>query len=800
MNTAFAGTGRLRPAAFFLGLILLCASTLIYEIALTRLLSVVSWYYLAFVSISMAMFGMTAGALAVQFRPDLFIGDMVPRRLAQSAIAMAISLPLSLMTMLAVPLYTSFAAQTAYNFLLFSAIISVPFFFSGITVCLSLTRMPFPMGRIYFADLMGAAAGCIGSVVLLGLLDAPSAIFLVSAFLFSSGALYATYAREKRLARTAGFWALAMAVLSLLNASTFHGIQPMWSKGRVDPRTDILAEHWNPISRVRAQHPSLGPPMMWGASPRLPASMQVEAIELTIDSDADTPMSRFQGDFSKFPFLRYDVTSVGAQLRHGAASAAIIGVGGGRDVLNAAANGIHRIVGIEVNSAIVDMTSRQFDWYSGFSRIPGFELHNDEGRSYLTRSGERFDLIQASLVDTWAATSAGAMTLSENALYTVDGWRVFYSHLKPGGVITFSRWSSGAETNRLFAVAKAMLLTEGVSNPERQLAAITSGNIVTLLASNLPFPESDLRRLREIIAEMEFKPLYLPGEGTNVPELRNILAATTLTQMAALRGANGLDYSPVFDASPYFFNAVHFWSLPGMIRAHQGIGNLRAMLFLSGFMLAAIILVITTLVLPALLWTRRQGAAKAPPAGGLAYFIAIGLGFMLVEMAMMQQLSILLGHPIYSMVVVLAGLIFSTGIGSLASDKLQLNSNWRGRLPAIAASLLIVLYSFAVLPVVHAFTAGVLWQRAATSLALITPCGFLLGFCFPVGMRWMTALRQEKNLPWMWALNGAAGTLGSFVAIVVSMDTSIHTCVLAGAACYFVAGCVLPAKTEPSLS
>ena len=203
MNTPLAGMGRLRPSTFFLGLLLLCASTLMYEIALTRLLSVVSWYYLAFVSISMAMFGMTAGALAVQFRPDLFTADLIPKRLVQSALAMAISLPLSLMTMLAVPLYTSFAAQTVYNFLLFSAIISVPFFFSGIAVCLSLTRMPFPMGRIYFADLMGAALGCIGSVILLGLLDAPSAIFMISALLFSSSALYAAYAGESRPTKTA---------------------------------------------------------------------------------------------------------------------------------------------------------------------------------------------------------------------------------------------------------------------------------------------------------------------------------------------------------------------------------------------------------------------------------------------------------------------------------------------------------------------------------------------------------------------------------------------------------------------
>src|ERR1035438_5908319 len=213
-------------------------------------------------------------------------------------------------------------------------------------------------------------------------------------------------------------------------------------------------------------------------------------------------------------------------------------------------------------------------------------------------------------------------------------------------------------------------------------------------------------------------------------------------------------------------------------------------------MLAAVILVITTVVLPALSSTRKEGAAEATAAGGLAYFIAIGLGFMLVEMAMMQQLSIFLGHPIYSMVVVLGGLILSTGVGSLASDRWQLKASWRSRVPALGAALVVVAYSLAVLPVMHAFTADLLWQRVLICLALVSPCGFLLGFCFPVGMRWLTALRQEKNLPWMWALNGAAGTLGSFVAIVVSMETSINTCVLTGAAFYFLAGCVMPAKTE----
>ena len=272
VNTPLAGKGRVRPAAFFLGLLLLCASTLMYEIALTRLLSVVSWYYLAFVSISMAMFGMTAGALAVQFRPDLFTDDLIPRRLVQSALAMAISLPLSLMTMLAVPLYTSFAAQTVYNFLLFSAIISVPFFFSGIAVCLSLTRMPFPDGPHLFCrpDGRGGRVHRLRSATR-SARRAECDLHDLGAAVRRAAALYSAYSRESRRARTAGFCALAMVVLSLLNASTFHGIQPGWSKGKIDSRTDILAERWNPISRVRAAQPASGGPDDVGPQPQTAA-------------------------------------------------------------------------------------------------------------------------------------------------------------------------------------------------------------------------------------------------------------------------------------------------------------------------------------------------------------------------------------------------------------------------------------------------------------------------------------------------------------------------------------------------
>ena len=790
-NTGTTGT-------FFIGLLLLCACTLMYEVVLTRLLSVVSWYYLAFVSVSMAMFGMTAGALAVQLSQAFFVKDMLPMRLYQAALAMAASMPLALLIMLAIPVDISLALQSAVAFLLFSSVVAVPFFFSGVAVCIALTRMSLPKGRVYFVDLAGASLGCLGAVGLLNIFDAPSAIFAISALLFLCAAAFAVYAKRPHSRTNCQIAAVSILIVACLNGSTVHGIQPIWAKGSIDRRGHIFAEVWNSISRVRIYNSGLGQPLMWGPSQYSPA-FQAEVMDMNIDNDAGTQMLHFNGDLSTLQFLRYDVTSIGAELRHGG-TAAIIGVGGGRDVLNCAVNGFTRVVGIEVNSAIVKLTSRQLDSYSGFSKIPGFVLHNDEGRSFLARSGERFDVIQASLVDTWAATTAGAMTLSENSLYTVDGWRVFYNHLRPGGVITFSRWYDGPQNNqtyRLFSVAWAMLLSEGVADPSRQLALIQSGEIATLLASNQPFSPGDIDTLKRISTEMAFTPLFLPGGPVTVPELRRVSQSRTLAEMSSLQEDDGSDFSPTFDSSPYFFNSVHIRTLPKYLSHHGPASNLLADLCLFAFFLAAIILVIATIALPTWIALRNRSERSPVPKRAIAYFVSIGLGFMCVELAMMQQLSIFLGHPVYSMVVVLAGLILSSGVGSFVSDFWPTSLAWQLRIPPAAGAVLLILYFALVLPSMHAYTAALLWQRVLICLILITPPGFMLGFCFPIGLRWMAANRQEHNLPWMWALNGAAGTLGSFVAMLVSMETSIGACLLMGTAFYMLAALVpLPQRIE----
>ncbi len=791
MGESRSKNGAAAKAAFFIALFLISASTLMYEIVLTRLLSVVSWYYLAFVSISLAMFGMTAGALAVQLRPQLFTEALLPRRITYATFAMAISMPLALVTMLAIPIELSRSAQTLFSFLIFSTVIAVPFFFSGVAVCLSLTRAVYPIGHIYFVDLLGAAAGCFGALALLKLLDAPSAVFAISALVFLSAAGYARHAGIRGRSLRWGLYAALMLLLAGLNAFTLYGIQPIWAKGSVDPRNRLLAEVWNPISKVRAVAPYVGMPTMYGPSPKTP-EVNIATIDLDIDNDASTPLMNWHGDPKEFNFLNYDITSVAMQMRAGG-TAAVIGMGGGRDVFAAVINGFRRVVGIEVNDSIVNLDTKRFESFSNFSRIPGLEVHKDEGRSYITRSGESFDVIQASMVDTWAATSAGAMTLSENSLYTVEAWRIFYNHLNPGGIITFTRWHSGPEstTYRMFSVGWATLLSEGVANPADHIALVGSKGVATLLLSNEPFSAEDLKKLHWFVDNLEFKLLFVPGQTPDDPTLRLIAAARSLDDLAHLRDVGMYDYSPVFDASPFFFNGLRARSLAALLPTLQSNGNLRALGFVVCFMIAAAILLIVAILIP-LKRLGMRGGATGVLVGGVGYFIAIGLGFMLVEIAMMQQLSIFLGHPIYAMAVVLSGLIFFAGLGSLTSEIFRFRSTLSSRVPAAVAVATVVGYSMVVLPLVHRYTGGVLVERILLSLALVGPCGFFMGFCFPVGLRWMRSLGQNDNLPWMWALNGAASVLASFLAVLLSMQININGCLLAGVACYAFATIALP--------
>jgi len=513
---------------------------------------------------------------------------------------------------------------------------------------------------------------------------------------------------------------------------------------------------------------------------------------LEIDGSAATAMYRFTGDPAEVDFLRYDITNLAYAIRH-QGRAAVIGVGGGRDLLSAYMFGFRDITGVELNPIFVDLLSQQFHDYNQLLDLPGMRVFVDEARSWFARTTDRFDLIEMSLVDTWAATGAGAYSLSENGLYTLQGWRIFLDALTPTGVLTVSRWYNPAavmETGRLISLAVAALRGAGVDQPEAHLFLAGTSSLATILVAKSPFTPDELAQLRSRASALQFTVLLSPDQPTASPVLRNILDARLPGDFATLAREYHLDFSISTDDRPFFFNQLNILDPQSISIARassEGVvhGNLMATLMIGVIVALSGLFVLFAMIVPALPSIRQAPASLARL--GTSYFLMIGLGFMFVEIGLIQRISIFLGHPVYGLAIGLFGIILSTGIGSLVSEWVQLNSRLRIFVWTCALGVYLAMLPMWLPGVVLVFEGSTLLVRVLVVLAAVVPAGVLMGFGFPTGMRLVNAV-DTRPTPWFWAVNGAAGVLAASVAVTTSIVFSINVSLWFGAACYLLLG------------
>jgi hypothetical protein len=473
-------------------------------------------------------------------------------------------------------------------------ILATPYIFAGMAIALALTRSPWPVPLVYGVDLVGAATGCLVVLVVLTLIDSVSAWFLVGALgalaaVFFSQACATSQAEEPQLAiaRVPVFrrpWMLAVgfAVLALANAAVQpYGLKLSMVKEQLEDAEKVPIVLWNSFSRI-----DVGPtkrwPSMWGPSPTMPA-IEFEERGMQIDGSAGSPMYRFDGDLSKLEFLKYDITNLAYSIRHDG-RAAVIGVGGGRDLLSAKYFGFRDVTGVELNPIFVNLLTDSLRDYNRVTDLPGVRLYVDEGRSWFERSDQRFDLIQMSMVDTWAATGAGAFSLSENGLYTVEGFRVFFRHLTPTGVFTVSRWYSPSnigEAGRMVSVVVAALRSESIGDPQAHLYLAVTDNLATLIVSRAPFSTADLATLDATVNSLGFTAIMHPGTPPASTVMAAILEARTPETLANLSTTYQLDLTPAHDDRPFFFEQLRISdprALLSAMRADEGVirGNFKA--------------------------------------------------------------------------------------------------------------------------------------------------------------------------------------------------------------------------------
>jgi hypothetical protein len=791
---------------FYIGLFLITACTLMLQVIQTRILSVVAWYHLAFFAISMAMFGLTVGAVRVYLCRDRFTEKTLSHDLSYFSTLFALSTLLCLIAQLSLTPIVSRSMTSILTWAQLAIYLSIPFFFSGIVVSLALTRSPFPVGRVYGADLLGAAVGCLGVLVLLNNTDGPSAVLWVGAIaaagalFFSSAGIGVTPEAKPPLdsfLRHRASILLLLVTCAILNGLSDYGLQPLVAKGKFEAGDTHALREWNTFSRV-AVYPSVTEkPQMWAASPKMPESLQIEQRRIDIDADAGTVAYHFTGDLKEVEFLKYDITTLAYHLPH-RTRAVVIGVGGGRDVLSAAVFGLQDITGVEINPILVRLLTdkgRLAD-STRVGSLNGVRFVIDEGRSWMARTQQNFDIIQMSLIDTWAATGSGAFSLSENGLYTVEAWRIFFSRLTPKGVFTVSRWydaKESAETGRMLSLAVAALFEIGISEPRQHIFLAAQSGVATLIISRTPFSPGDLTALNNAVTQYEHQVLVTPTAAAPLETLNRILTSKSREDLQGYTSNLSFDLTPATDDRPFFFNQLPltkpiqaFYLAKEMITADSFLGGIRsgnlvATATLIMLFVISLGLVVVSVLIPLHHAVRDVGARLA--VGGTLYFLLIGIGFMMIEIGLLQRMSVFLGHPVYSLGVLLFTLILATGIGSLVSDMFPLDSRPR----FLIWGLLTVVYVGA-LPhwlsnVFLTFDSADLLTRAILCVITIAPAGLLLGFGFPTGMRLVSAI-DRRPTPWFWGVNGAAGTLASTVAVASSIAFGIGTTLTIGAACY----------------
>lgn len=787
----------MRPSShgrpFYSGVFIVSAALMALQVLQSRIFSVTTWYHLAFLVISVVMFGLTLGALHVHKGDEKKQKNDHAALMARHSFFFAIYVVIALFTQMFFPIVSGKLSGTLITLPLVSFFTVLPYYQAGIVLSLALTRTPYPVGRTYGIDLLGAAGGCLLALGLMKTMDTPSAVLVLSLAGLAASFCFSRAGGKNGMARTQGVFGAFLLLLVALNVLAPRPvIYPVFVKNRFLPQSELAYDAWNPISRVTVNNESADAnPFIWGRSPLTPRDMKSSYYALKIDGDAGTPINRFDDhDWNRMAFLPYDVTTVAYSLPR-LQRGAIIGVGGGRDVLSARYFGVTDITALDVNPVQIDLLTKvePFRSYAGLHDLPGLRLINAEARSWFTREHESLDIIQMSLIDTWAATAAGAFALTENGLYTVDAWKIFLDDLNDSGVLTVSRWylqDAHSETVRLVSLAAAAALESGAANPADHIFVATGGRIATLVLAKKPFTERQLDALHARAQQMEFGVIVSPRVAAT-GDIGVILSTHGRAELEAFARNHPFDIAPPTDERPFFFNQVRLNNPAQVIKlvalgdVSTFMGQARATLNLYLILLFSAAMVAGVILYP------LRGALKKMDRSfivhGTAWFMLIGFGFMLIEIALLQRMGVFLGHPVYGLGIVLFSLVLSTGLGSLLSERLPLDNTGKRMTWIILTALMAAAQAFLIPSVFAGYMEESLLFRIILCVGMTLPLGVLLGFGFPTGMALVRKV-DTKSMAWFWGINGAAGVTGSALAMAMSIAMGIQWTMLCGAACY----------------
>ncbi len=775
---------------------LLSAAMLGTQIGWSRIFSFMIWYHFAFLVISMAMLGFTVGGLLLNLRPAL-LARAPGGVLFASALTFAVATAVTLLVVCNLP-FTGGVLDSPGAFALFVVLIvlvTAGFLAAGFFVAFVVATRTAEVSRFYGANMLGSGAGCALSVVLL-----ESELPVTTVLAFSLLGWLAALALAPGTARRGRAYALMALTLVPLAAALASSRDPMAAPfflrstkpfPALTPER-IYARMSNSLATIDlfdAQELT----GLWGLSDERffaehPGATLPERMGFCIDGWALTFGYHTAGEITELPVFDYLPSSVAYQTMH-PKRALVIGSGGGLDVICALRSGAEAVTAVEINAITQDLSVGELAEYNQhILHRPGVEPVVAEGRSFVTAAGDRkWDVIQLSGVDTLAASQAGAFTLAESYLYTREAFSSYLDHLSPGGVLTLTRWMFDPPRHslRVITIADAALRARGIRDPRNHIMLIADARkrFGVFMISSTPFSKDDSKRVLDLSRARGFLPLALPHY--RIEQERNVYE-----ELLATRDRDGFvarypfDISATTDDRPFFFEHSKFsnaWTHRDYI-----LDRFNGHLILLLTTLVVALLGAVFILVPARYGLARDAARAPGSRGALVYFACLGIAYALVEMVLVQKLTLYLGNPVYALAVVLCAMLTFSGVGSFASTHVARRG---GRAVGVAASgvaIVLVAYRFGLGPMLDLTLALPLGVRIALALALLAPPALLMGVPFPAGVAVLGEARRDLVVRG-WVLNGYFAVLGACAAMIVSISFGFGAVLLVGAALYALA-------------
>jgi hypothetical protein len=791
--------------ATHLGVFLLSMAGLCLEITLTRIFSLAQWYHFAFMAVSIALLGFGASGSFLSLFPNLAKRNL-NKRLATLSTLLALGIVASYLNINYIP-FDSYRIAWEREQILFLAIyyllLTLPFFFSGLAIGGLLAARPELAGKIYSFNLAGSALGCLTAVVALPLLGGAGTVML-SALLGALAAIAFSLPISNIQSLISSIIALALLFLTLrppsfleVRLSPYKGL----SQALLYPGAEVVFSRWNAFSRVDVIE-SQGVKSAPGLSLAYPDPPPLQ-LGLFTDGDNLSPITRPE----KLEFIDYLPVSLPYRLRP-QAKALIIEPKGGLDVLVALHQGASSVVAVESNPLVIKVARDTFEDPYRDQRVA---VVVENGRSYVRRVGERFDVVQVSLADTYRPVTSGAYSLSENYLYTVEAFVDYLAHLSEGGLLVVSRWLQMPPSESLRAGALAVtscdetavtaLEKASSSQPELRLVAIRSWSTLLLLVKNGEFTGEEIEAVKSFCQQRQFDLVYHPGiqeaeanryNAYQEPLYYRAFQNLLFGDRARFYADYAYDVSPTTDDRPFFFHFFKWSQTPEIL---QTFGKIWQPFGGSGYFVLVALLILALLasailILLPLLFRRRQPGAPRESRRTrwrvFAYFAALGLGYLFVEIPLMQHFILFLGHPIYAFAAVLFAILLFSGLGSMVSARLSLPKTLMALIGAI------VLYPF-ILPFVFRLLLGRgLGLRLLVSVLSLAPLGFLMGVPFPKGIEIIGDLTPDL-VSWAWGINGCTSVLASILSAMLAISFGFSWVLVGASVAYLAAlGVIYP--------